>query len=496
MHYINKVDIIGNDITFRNGGEKTYTSFLGGLFSIILFILTPIILVIFGLPMVEKTNTKITFSKSYQQQTHLNMTNHFPIMATVVKKAGLIIADSPTIYNIQFVSYEIRQVNKTAMRTIKNLNSGPCTENDFDGNLNSYVSNLSSSKLTNYICLKQDQNIDIFGTIGSSPFKYLGILINSWVNSTNSNITCKSQSDINAALQNVFLTIQFPDHYFDSNNYTDPGQFYPHQYAFPISSTFYKRIYLYYKNVDFSTDDGIILEKFKTKSFYQIDSTNIDIYPSGGAAFYPNTISEITLTITQLKDIYKRNYYKIQNLAADMGGIYKTFLLIFVFINNLVQAKYINTDVVSSLKICNLGTIKKENSFDAKNRSTHELKAVSNNKTSIIRANQVVADRIEENKALNQNYLNFTKIPINIKEASLVKEKLLDVRISYWDIICFFRLNQKKKQKIDLSKLILNNGLDIRSFMKRMNNLEITTMLLEANPAYSHYYQNIVLGDW
>jgi len=65
----------------------------------------------------------------------------------------------------------------------------------------------------------------------------------------------------------------------------------------------------------------------------------------------PNTISEMAFTTTQIKDVYNRSYYKVQNLAADVGGVIKFIMIIFTFLNQFLGHRVFIVNLTES--VCN-----------------------------------------------------------------------------------------------------------------------------------------------
>jgi hypothetical protein len=111
------------------------------------------------------------------------------------------------------------------------------------------------------------------------------------------------------------------DKYTDNNDYLNP-----------IKSTVYganirsnintmSRLIFWFKNVDYVTDDGWILEDLRNETFTAIDHIETQIFPT------PNTSSFFfhMFTIAPLKDSYRRSYIKIQGVSAYIGGFISFF---------------------------------------------------------------------------------------------------------------------------------------------------------------------------
>ena len=222
----------------------------------------------------------------------------------------------------------------------------------------------------------------------------------------------------------------------------------------------------------------MLFEDKVSSSYYQFDSTNQDIYLTKSAAFSPSTVAEVTITISQIKDVYYRNYYKFQNLAADLGGILKIVIMIFLALNQLISSQVLKSNIYDSLFVYfdeEYVSRNKVNVFQTKNRNVDD-KACENiiinnlNKSSLSQTNTKILH-------LENNYLQ-NIIPNheenNKKEEKMKKmEKTQNIKINSRNILCYCFLQKSKKNKLKYSKKSIDNFLDIRNFIQKINQIEI-----------------------
>ena len=196
------------------------------------------------------------------------------------------------------------------------------------------------------------------------------------------------------------------DSYFDNNNYETPQHFYKNSFSIPLSSSVYKRQFIYVKNIDYFTDYGLIFEDEQQVSVYQVDSATADLYFNSAAALTPNTLSEMSITIKNIKDVYSRKYYKLQNLAADLGGVLKAVLIVSVFFNKIISEPMLNNYIYDSLfGYTNLN--KKINQ-----KSKIQIKDETKRNLNILKSERIEVN--SKNKFLSKNEIfKFSKSKIN-----------------------------------------------------------------------------------
>lgn len=340
-------DLLQLPIELRIENNKAYKSIMGGIFTILTIIISVIATIYFGWSIIYNTNFTVNLSRIREEQAVLNLTNNFPLMLGLVKRGSDPIDNLQQYANFSLLTYDVEVINTTSIKKLVYLNASICQKEDFDLMEDSFLSISNPRNATYFTCLKQNQAINIYGTIGTSNSSYLAILVNKCVNTTE--IICKSNEEIDYLFRNVYLRLFLKDSYFANNNYNNPAQFYANHFTIPISNTAYKRSYIYLKNIDYISDYGLIFENKQIKTTYQIDSGTADLYFNSDAAFTNVTISEVSITISNIKDVYTRSYYKLQNLAADLGGILKVITVVFMFFNRLILNPVLDNKIFNSL---------------------------------------------------------------------------------------------------------------------------------------------------
>jgi len=156
------------------------------------------------------------------------------------------------------------------------------------------------------------------------------------------NNTCASESEINAFLKNPTLQFYYVDTYANTNNYKEPFQKILRNKFYYVSNTFHVSVTEYIHHVNMITNKGLIFNNFIKKNNFTVDSLiDYTLYNKKEVIF------SFTIQLNNIIEKYTRNYYKIQDLLAEVGGIYSIlsviiFILLKPFSENLYFEYLIN----------------------------------------------------------------------------------------------------------------------------------------------------------
>jgi hypothetical protein len=248
MNNIKYLDLIGSPIQFKIHSSERYQTVLGGLLTVILICLVVALTTSLLIGLSTNQSPIVNRSSLYMKEPFLNLTHNFPIMMQVVQR-GSVLFDNPDVYfTITALAYNGNfTYNGTDRTTILNLikmDMHKCANDtiysDFREHTNDFLSTLKSPDLSKVYCFPIGQNNSwLYGIYGQRPLQYIDFSINFCDNAT-SKVPCKSKEEMIKILSTVFLSVSYPDYYFDPNLH-DPAIFYINTKAFPISSILYKR---------------------------------------------------------------------------------------------------------------------------------------------------------------------------------------------------------------------------------------------------------------
>lgn len=166
------------------------------------------------------------------------------------------------------------------------------------------------------------------------------------MNSTSNNNSCYSNEEINKKLDGVYFTINFLDYEIDNYNITHPAHLVVKSEIYPITGYLAKSYVIFKKRVIYTTDYGFIFESNTDLEFYQHDSIfNSDYNLNTNSPVFASFQFHAKLE----NEIYKRSYVKIPSIIANVGGIMKACVTIFVFLNWIYNRKIVPLKLSNTL---------------------------------------------------------------------------------------------------------------------------------------------------
>jgi hypothetical protein len=254
--------------------------------------------------------------------------------------------------------------------------------------------------------------------------KYFRIEIIKCQNTTDKDLVCKSPEEIEEKTSNLFFQLKFIDNFFDVGNYSQPTSKYINNKSVAIKKNTLSNIYLNFLAVNIITRDGFIFDSIKTTESYAFD-----FHSEAFTATKSNKIHETQFWILSNAKNYERSYLKLQNIAAEIGGLYKLFFL-FGSILNYIFEKYtnflINDNLLDLLNIRNddvkLDIIATETIFQRMIGNINKPKPLEEEK--IIFKSKDKRNSFNEIEFANQSNIFPTKIIIK-NQLTIMKKKII-----------------------------------------------------------------------
>jgi hypothetical protein len=172
----------------------------------------------------------------------------------------------------------------------------------------------------NMLCLADNFNIQ--GSYFSPIYNSLKIKISECTNSTESQ-KCKSKAEIDKQLKFGYFSFAHTDINIDPTNYTTPNQIYNGNAFLAISNREYREALHIQKLVRINTDKAWLFEDITTENYIQTETASNIVLQRPSVNFL-NYFFRFNIKV----DTYNRSYTKVQNVAANVGGIIKIFVII------------------------------------------------------------------------------------------------------------------------------------------------------------------------
>lgn len=180
------------------------------------------------------------------------------------------------------------------------------------------------NQFENQLCIKNESLI-IGGAYLSDYFSNIMFEISKCQNSTNSNITCKTNEEIDYQFDGKNFQFFFIAKVPNTDNFSQPYTQFLDNYFLKVDTALYKSVDIYFKYTEIISDTGYIFEDLIDTSLYNFDYYKEQLTVSKRDN---NIFLRFYLNVSQNEHIYSRYYMKFQELAALVGGIMKIIVVI------------------------------------------------------------------------------------------------------------------------------------------------------------------------
>ena len=319
--YFLQIDIYGTGPKFTIHGEKKFNTYFGSFMTLVSFSIIALFFFMYANDVIHHTNPKLIttiYSDAKPAKRYLKNKDFVITLSLQHKNYSNFINEK--IYKIEAGIYNYH--NGENSETITSLETIKCSEYNFEI-IPEYFNTLD---LENLYCLK-DSTFEIEGEYQSETFQYLFFTFSKCQNSTLNNFSCESKEIIDSILGGGYIGIFMSDNIVIPNNFSVPFQSYGKNLFTTYSSKQYTDYWIYFKPMEVYTDSGLFFKQNKRELFIAYDRAEgvVDYRDSENFAF-------IGLRESNKREVYERSYTKIQEAAANAGGIVKIVTLISNFL--------------------------------------------------------------------------------------------------------------------------------------------------------------------
>ena len=300
-HFLLLLDVFGTHPRFTINGNKKFNTYFGCFITIICSGIISLFFIIYINDVINHSKPKLLtsiYSDAKSNKTLITGKDFIITLSLQFPNYSNYINDK--IYNIEAGMY----INKDNIESRKQLELIKCSEYKFEI-IPEYFKNLD---LNNLFCLKN--------------FKF-----STCKNSTKNNNKCESKELIELTLSGGYIGIFMSDKNVIPNNFTIPYEIYGKNLFTTFSYKQYIDYWIYFKNMEVYTDTGYFFMSKHKNSFisYETSETYIDYRENDAFAL-------VGLRKYNKREVYERSYTKIQEAAANAGGIVKITTLIGEFV--------------------------------------------------------------------------------------------------------------------------------------------------------------------
>lgn len=311
-------------ITFE--GQKEYSTFLGKIFSWLFIGLSLGIFINFGSNMFFHLNPQSMISQNVSQDPPYNNLNTKEFFIGF----GLQDLRNNSKHYIDETIYTVKMIQRVKVGTNITLYPIPIQRCSLDmvpdiENLRDYY---FRNQISNLYCPSLDSlNEYALQSTWDGPV-YKNVLINIYpcVNSSSNGNSCKSPEKIVAALNNGNYAMHFTTLTVDPNNYNKPTTIFGKDIYTPISASTLTYIEMNFEHLYLSTDKGFLFKEIEELHYVSYLSNRQVL------SFRSDMTVQIDMKLDKVITTYIRNYDKIQNVLANIGGFLKALMIIANFL--------------------------------------------------------------------------------------------------------------------------------------------------------------------
>ncbi|CAD8065036.1 unnamed protein product [Paramecium sonneborni] len=329
LKYIRNCDHFGAQIKLNLHHKESYKSLLGGIITIIIAIAILMVFVRGTISLYKRENYAIQTSKLLNLDPPIAKlsSNNFMLGFSV----DLQLQFKKPIFKVLY-SQQTQIINTDGTKIKNGTSLQPlekCTIDHFShlDQTNSY-NQLIQEQISKYFCLPKNYSIIQQGTYQSNLFQFGKILLMSCIDEPD---CVNSEEALSFGLQDSILKISTlilntlvnlnQEESIQKYIYTD----------FYVETSFSKTtttdIYLEKLNVNIEDSPISILNKIEQDELFQIQDAKLSQITSNIQS--NNIISQFIIRLAQSETIYKKQYYKFDELISYVGGITKFIVLLF-----------------------------------------------------------------------------------------------------------------------------------------------------------------------
>ena len=317
--------IYGEYPGFTVKGHKMYVTTLGHCTSLTALVCIILVIIFFVKELVIRINPRIdTIILHDLKPLSLNLSDeNFVFVVGLVFPNYTMLSDEK-VFNVEVnYIYQQQSQNGTISNQRRKLEVTTC-DKVYIPVLGNYFSTLPLEQM---FCIKNKSGVSLEGDMGLNTWGFLDFKFTQCIGNG-----CYDSNEIESILKGGYITIHASDFTVFPSKYKDSKQLYGKNIFSSISSKIYKEIWIYYKAIQFETDDGYFAHTNKTEYFYSLrDYTeNFDFREDNEKTFL-----HIYLRTTGTRYIYSRVYEKIDTTMTKIVCMSQLINLLLKFISHI-----------------------------------------------------------------------------------------------------------------------------------------------------------------
>ena len=379
MGLIKKIDFLFQEVhfTFNKNGDTGFKTLLGGILSLLTVLLSMIISIYFIIRLLLKKDATVIFSTKQDSNINLLYSYKLPFLFRLSDEYSNPL-DYIKIYEVKVnYWYSIsNSINNITIQHFTNLTYKKCNINEHLNDFKEYF--INKKDLESFFCLDpRDENKTLFGVYGDKDsFSYIHFEFFICNNKTMNN-KCLSKENIKKILNDAYLDLRYINYNVNSNKKNVKSISIKSE-RIPISYSSYKRIWINFKTIEFISDNGLIFSKISKEIFHQFSNLRIDTdLRDMDNGIRPGNFLSLTFSLNGEVSIFNKEYSKIQNVLATIGGFIKAITFFFHLLNYYNAKNSYYKKIIKDFLITN--QIKKKEQNILMNKTYNIISNLGNN---------------------------------------------------------------------------------------------------------------------
>ncbi len=481
MKFITKIikslDFFGTLITFRINNDLEYKSLLGGISSIIFFIISSTYILYESYFFIKRKNVDFIYSKKTIETPFVNLTKIGYRFAFGLQYEE---NDTSCILNtLKYFNYSISLIENIDSKIIIEtpIELKLCEKSDFRNIVNRTFESRQLDKM--YCPIINNLNFTVDGTMMDFYYKY--ILLKIWLTEYTLNNFDEFKNFVEE--NPLEMSYYFLDNAIDYENKKNPIPFFLNYLFKAIDINYQKNTEIILSPIEFLNDDNLIIKKSEkyfgstidnhVDSFHQINEPN---------DLNQRLLGKFILKASPIMFSLSRSYQKIPSLIADLSGILEQILFLILLIVNFFERKCIDIKLIKKMiKFKGNKNYNIEYLIDVFNRNivNNKLYEIINKQDMCIEKNGKLG--IKSRRKSLDILLKEKNLFENVKYLKIENDKKNNLNIPFQKKNILVNKNNEnnfKNEKIDYDNIYNNSNqnLNIHSCEKKFTNIVIESI--------------------
>lgn len=334
-----KIDIFGRELMFEEHNVQAYKTFIGATLSIITFLTVIIIGILFGKEIYERKTPIVIESEELKNSTRISLKD-YPILINF-RGDGVRTIDPHSLFDMSVIVLHMSPSNQFSFIS---MTSGLRALNKCDAKNYTYGQDFVNASLQqanldkDYVyCINHTDEYFFQNQFNTPNSTFIALSVshcNEEARSKNKNLPkCLPKQERLKLLKEAYLRIDFLNVYLSPNDFKEPITRFKDSLTFDLHSSMTKQVkVMFVKNLQ-QSDNGWMIQDIK-----QTEYTALKSYTELITDFGENSeLITLVLESSPIRKKTQRNYMKVQDLFAKIGGLFNAC----VMIANLILYDYI-----------------------------------------------------------------------------------------------------------------------------------------------------------